>query len=354
MDSKLLCYAKSPIPVINNSSPPNYVIMPALLAHLDYATAKTTPSPSFYSPPASLNASSTASLTSSTSSQALLVQTPSAQIMRNKPANTFKNVRTCSKEIIYKSKRMCQPQPQLDTQYNVNHAHLAGDEMRNVNNSAFSLKSPLNLTMSPPSKHFYHTKCLKTNPRFVKNILISSHSGSSSSSDTPSKNCNYLSSNDRLDNMYGMSSALTSTPATNSHGEHNLVKNYNVIELEDNSASTNAAANVSYSAASSSIGNSFIADSFLNSDVSQHQNVQLNSQNVAATAFSEYSNMFTESTTSGVVEVEADAAAVAQSSSQPVLSLQTSSNQYQDDASHVEENAPTCLNGNKCECLNSV
>lgn len=35
MDSKLLNYAKVPIPVLNNSSPHNYVIMPALLAHID-------------------------------------------------------------------------------------------------------------------------------------------------------------------------------------------------------------------------------------------------------------------------------------------------------------------------------
>lgn len=35
MDSKLLNYAKLPIPVINNISPHNYVIMPALLAHID-------------------------------------------------------------------------------------------------------------------------------------------------------------------------------------------------------------------------------------------------------------------------------------------------------------------------------
>ena len=35
MESKLLNYAKLPIPVLNSSTPPNYVIMPALLAHID-------------------------------------------------------------------------------------------------------------------------------------------------------------------------------------------------------------------------------------------------------------------------------------------------------------------------------
>lgn len=35
MDSRLHNYAKLPIPVINNISPHNYVIMPALLAHID-------------------------------------------------------------------------------------------------------------------------------------------------------------------------------------------------------------------------------------------------------------------------------------------------------------------------------
>ena len=35
MESKLMNYAKLPIPVLNSSSPPNYVIMPALLAHID-------------------------------------------------------------------------------------------------------------------------------------------------------------------------------------------------------------------------------------------------------------------------------------------------------------------------------
>lgn len=49
MDSKLFNYAKSPIPVLNNSSPHNYTIMSALLSHIDSPLASSSIASSYSS-----------------------------------------------------------------------------------------------------------------------------------------------------------------------------------------------------------------------------------------------------------------------------------------------------------------
>ena len=103
MDSKLLNYAKSPIPVLNNSSPHNYVIMPALLAHIDSPISSTSTSSS-QSP---LNLSSF--YTFSPPPQNLNTNKPKSIFqISNKPKDNsiinLHNPRT-SKEIIYTTKR---------------------------------------------------------------------------------------------------------------------------------------------------------------------------------------------------------------------------------------------------------
>ena len=259
MNSKSLCYAKSPIPILNSSSPPNYVIMPALLAHVDYTSIKT--------PPVTL----------------------SSQQRTNYPSlNTFKNVLTCSKEIIYKPKRT--------------HAHLIASESYNdvdsmneqlvrveSSESYSPLQSPSYLSSSPP-KNVFKLKNQKTNGRFVKNILINNFVKGANIMRTLSANDNNnciatssSSSNDHLD-IYDNNS---SNPSAGE--EHLLEKNYNIThDFMRNSASVS-------SISSNSISNSFINESILNNDVNQRENHLLENNSAD---YTDYTNIFSESFTS--------------------------------------------------------
>jgi hypothetical protein len=258
MDSKSLCYAKSPIPVFNSSSPPNYVIMPALLAHVDHTS----------------NA-----IISSTSPKTTSTSHCSAS---NKTFNNFKiHVPTCSKEIIYKSKRS--RQNVLPENYS-NNLELVHSNLRMENNtettlntSVSPLQSPYSMPMAQPTKAVYKIKNIKSNNRLIKNLLNNNFVKSKSPKLKTINFNNFAGflSNDNFD-PYELSS-LSSTPSLTSNEEDLTEKNYNNnIELINNSSKSDA------SISSDNMSNSFISDSFINNDLSEQRNQyhELNSRNL--------------------------------------------------------------------------
>jgi hypothetical protein len=95
MDSRLLNYAKSPIPVLNSILPHSYVIMPALLANLDSLTSSSSSSPSSSNSPSS----SPSTYVSNHSKQNIISNT------RNNN-NKLQNFTKSSKEIVYTTKQI--------------------------------------------------------------------------------------------------------------------------------------------------------------------------------------------------------------------------------------------------------
>ena len=101
MDSKLLNYAKSPIPILNNSSPHNYAIMSALLSNIDS------------SPPIARNKSNSKQQPQSNSSY--FQNTISADCAETQPIPNRNNQMTCqpketekdsNKELVYATKQL--------------------------------------------------------------------------------------------------------------------------------------------------------------------------------------------------------------------------------------------------------
>jgi len=258
MDSKSLCYAKSPIPVFNSSSPPNYVIMPALLAHVDH-----TSNPII---------SSTSPKTTSTSHC----------LSSNKTFNNFKiHVPTCSKEIIYKSKRSRQ---NVLPENNSNNSELVHNNLRMENNteatlntSVSHLQSPYSMPIAQPTKTVYKIKNIKANNRLIKNLLNNNFVKSKSPKLKTINFNNFTGflSNDNFD-PYELSS-LSSTPSLASNEEDMIEKSYNNnTELINNSSKSDA------SISSDNMSNSFISDTFINNDLSEQrsQEHELNSRNL--------------------------------------------------------------------------
>lgn len=251
MDSKLLCYAKSPIPIFNSNSPPNYVIMPALLAHVDHTTPKTSPS----SPVT-----------------AFISQFPAT----NKFNNFKVHVPTCSKEIIYKSKRtrnLMMPESNVnDLETKHNESSFENNTDNSLLNTSSLLQSPCSLSPSSPPISVYKTNNLKTNNRFIKKLLINNLVKSKS----PKL---------KTMNFHNYSDVLSSSSSSNDHSDVYVISSSSSTPSnEDNSdySDCNKIGQISPKStpliSTNSISSSFISDSFLNNALTEksQENYELN------------------------------------------------------------------------------